>query len=152
MTTWFAHMSEAAFVDAADYAPVDLSHFAAIMGMTREQYGKKMKSAIGRGHMLDLLNESARDLFWDWIEDHRLYEEGTMFCTRFRLTLNKPHDLILFVKCETVLTNNDMKIKALDMKSAMECSPPEWAPDLPAREVMFCDLDTDPGGICHGEG
>lgn len=121
-----------------DGVVVTLEHFAAIAGMTHQEYSRYMSEVIAGARVLDLLKPEARLDVERWM-DGLPVRDGETFAICFRLTLNRRgEDLAMY--CKLVRKGDLNPAEWVGPGSASAVPASLW--DVPVFEINFCDLET----------
>lgn len=129
MTSWFETPGLVRRVE------VDLSHFAAIGGLTREQYAFRLISLLGGGQIGKIVRAEALINLRDWLAPLPLVSP---FFIMIRLSLNRTHDAAIFCSCRQDRTRKIIIDRMVPGLSGM--TPMDMA-ELPAFELSFSDLE-----------
>ena len=120
---------------------VEISHFAAMCGLTRREYLSRMFRLLEKGKAAWLLKEVAQEDFLDWAAGR--IEEGdekALLC--FRLSLNRKRDIGLFCVLDLGETRAFPDIAIEKIVPGFCGRPPLGLEKLSGFEVSFCDLET----------
>jgi len=126
------------------HAEVDLSHFAAIVGMTLAEFSQHMFSRLSKGDVLDLLKIEAAAELCDWIGEKGLEANGERFVVAFRLSLNREKDVGLFCVCRVDMSGDEAIVKCEEAVPGILGAAPSRLKNMDAFEMGFCDMETKP--------
>jgi len=123
-------------------AEVSVAHFAAICGMTREDYLYKTFDLILLGKPARIMKEAAQEDFLTWLINR--VERGESKVLLFvRLSLNRKRDVGVYFLLDLISMDKFPDIKVEEMVVGFAERPPEGFDKLDVFEVSFCDLETD---------
>ena len=139
--------------ECSQLAEVDLAHFAAMLGMTRDQYIALMHKCFQENRLMDLLRFESRCALEGWIMETGRFEDGKDFGVMFRLALNRSHDPALYCVCNVKesVVYVQQTIPGLAIIGACGHMVPDAMKTMDIFEIMFGDLETNILEINHGE-
>ena len=115
---------------------VSLAHFAAIGGLTEEEYADRMVARLDSDKLLDLLDPNAITDLSDWIGNKYLGTDKE-FCIVFCLSLNRDKAREVMLYCICTCEFGKLKVREHFFGYADE-TPGE----LEQFELGFCDMKT----------
>lgn len=135
-------------------AEVDLAHFAAFLGLTRDQYVALMHRCFEEDRLMDLLRFESRCEIEGWILETGRFEDGKDFGVMFRLALNRGHDPALYCIChvkDQSVVSVRKTIPGLAILGECGHMVPDAMKTMDIFEIAFGDLETNISEINHGE-
>lgn len=110
---------------------VDLSHFAAIGGLTKRQYLARMITKLRAGRIADVLRpEAMEDLL-------KSVEKARSFMLVVQMSLNKPVDACLYCSCQKIA--DGIKVGKI-VPGVVSHKPKSAKAQSRTFEVAFCDM------------
>lgn len=119
---------------------VNLSHFAAIGGLTETEYRKRMMDMLLKGNLFMLLKPEASCDLSEWIADGPL-GTGEDFVVVFRLSKNFERDAALYCICSVDLNDDEPIVRVSEATYGIMDKIPAKARGLDGFELNLCDLE-----------
>lgn len=124
---------------------VGLSEFAAICGLTEQEFYQKMFEKLKEGKFVDLLKPEAQNDFFNWASSLKLQEKEITFVIRIRLSMNRTDDTALYCLSKIDMMGDEFGVKVLKTVPGMTSLVPDEMKSELGFEVGFCDFDTTMG-------
>ena len=119
---------------------VGLAHFAAIGGMTEQEFSKKFFDTLEDGRLMFLLKVEAQVDLLEWVAEVNPLDGEQEFLVSFRTSLNSARDSAIHCVC----TCSGERFPTINVRHATHGfmdSPPVEADDLEGFEVNLCDME-----------
>lgn len=119
---------------------VCLAHFAAIGGMTEQEFSRKFFDALHEGRLMFLLKVEAQVDLLEWVSSTNPLDGEQEFLVAFRTSLNSERDSAIHCIC-TCDGREFPTIKVRTARHGYMDSPPGEAHGLEWFEANLCDME-----------